>query len=410
MSADPSTPAPTSLSYEDLLACSRGEMFGPENAQLPAPPMLMIDRITQISRDGGANGKGYIEAELDISPDLWFFGCHFIGDPVMPGCLGLDAMWQLVGFFLGWSGAPGRGRALGVGEVKFTGQVTPDVKSWSTGSPEAGDHAQAGHGRRRRGVWKPTAKVIYDGVKDLRVGLFASRQELTVANGDGRRSGCGASSSPASVSSPPSAITPRGPASLREARSGVVFAPEYSKLGFRCQVHAPADDRLGVPGRPPRRPLPGARHRLRPRRHGAGHRRFRPRIRGRNVQRAHRPDRRRRRPLDQRPSSPAADTTREKGPKRIGPFAVPKAMSSGPSAVLATWFKIKGLNYSISSACATSAHCIGSAYEQIQLGKQDVMFAGGDRGARLDPVQHVRRHGRHVLQLQRPPGRAVARL
>jgi 3-hydroxyacyl-[acyl-carrier protein] dehydratase/trans-2-decenoyl-[acyl-carrier protein] isomerase len=118
----------TSLSYEDLLACSRGEMFGPENAQLPAPPMLMMDRITQISRDGGANGKGYIEAELDISPEQWFFLCHFIGDPVMPGCLGLDAMWQLVGFFLGWTGAPGKGRALGVGEVKFTGQVTPDVK------------------------------------------------------------------------------------------------------------------------------------------------------------------------------------------------------------------------------------------------------------------------------------------
>ena len=119
---------PSSFSYEDLLACGRGEMFGPGNAQLPAPPMLMFDRIVSITEGGGAHGKGYIEAELDINPELWFFACHFIGDPVMPGCLGLDAMWQLVGFFLGWKGNPGRGRALGVGEVKFTGQVTNSVK------------------------------------------------------------------------------------------------------------------------------------------------------------------------------------------------------------------------------------------------------------------------------------------
>jgi 3-hydroxyacyl-[acyl-carrier protein] dehydratase/trans-2-decenoyl-[acyl-carrier protein] isomerase len=118
---------PSSYTLEELLACGRGEMFGPGNAQLPAPPMLMFDRIMQISSTGGAHGKGYVEAELDIRDDLWFFACHFINDPVMPGCLGLDAMWQLVGFFLGWSGAPGRGRALGVGEVKFTGQVTPKV-------------------------------------------------------------------------------------------------------------------------------------------------------------------------------------------------------------------------------------------------------------------------------------------
>ena len=119
---------PSSFSYEDLLACGRGEMYGPGNAQLPAPPMLMMDRITRIDQTGGSHHKGYIEAELDISPDLWFFACHFIGDPVMPGCLGLDAMWQLVGFYLGWLGHPGRGRALGVGEVKFAGQVTPDVR------------------------------------------------------------------------------------------------------------------------------------------------------------------------------------------------------------------------------------------------------------------------------------------
>ncbi len=120
---------PSSLDYEALLACGRGDMFGPGNAQLPAPPMLMFDRIVSITEGGGAHGKGYIEAELDITPDLWFFACHFIGDPVMPGCLGLDAMWQLVGFYLGWRGNPGRGRALGVGEVKFTGQVTQAVKT-----------------------------------------------------------------------------------------------------------------------------------------------------------------------------------------------------------------------------------------------------------------------------------------
>ena len=118
----------SSFDYEDLLSCGRGEMFGPGNAQLPLPPMLMFDRITHISETGGENDKGFIKAELDVNPDLWFFACHFQGDPVMPGCLGLDAMWQLVGFFLGWMGAPGKGRALGVGEVKFTGMVEPHIK------------------------------------------------------------------------------------------------------------------------------------------------------------------------------------------------------------------------------------------------------------------------------------------
>jgi 3-hydroxyacyl-[acyl-carrier protein] dehydratase / trans-2-decenoyl-[acyl-carrier protein] isomerase len=117
-----------SYTYEELLQCGRGEMFGPGNAQLPLPPMLMLDRIRDIRSEGGAYGKGYIIAELDVKPDLWFFDCHFPGDPVMPGCLGLDAMWQLIGFFLGWMGGPGKGRALGAGEVKFTGQVLPTGK------------------------------------------------------------------------------------------------------------------------------------------------------------------------------------------------------------------------------------------------------------------------------------------
>jgi 3-hydroxyacyl-[acyl-carrier protein] dehydratase / trans-2-decenoyl-[acyl-carrier protein] isomerase len=117
-----------SFTYEELLSCGRGEMFGAGNAQLPLPPMLMFDRIVSITEEGGKYGQGQIIAELDVKADLWFFGCHFEGDPVMPGCLGLDAMWQLVGFYLGWKGGPGRGRALGAGEVKFSGQVLPTGK------------------------------------------------------------------------------------------------------------------------------------------------------------------------------------------------------------------------------------------------------------------------------------------
>ena len=117
-----------SFNYDELINCGKGDLFGPGNAKLPLPPMLMFDRITEISEDKCAFKKGLIKAELDIKDELWFFDCHFQGDPVMPGCLGLDAMWQLVGFYLGWLGNPGRGRALGVNSVKFTGEVLKNVK------------------------------------------------------------------------------------------------------------------------------------------------------------------------------------------------------------------------------------------------------------------------------------------
>lgn len=158
---------------EDLLACGQGKMFGPGNAQLPMPNMLMLDRISHISKSGGEYGKGEIIAELDITPDLWFFDCHFPGDPVMPGCLGLDAMWQLVGFYLGWRGNPGRGRALGSGEVKFTGQILPSSKLVTY------------HIHLKRVIERKLIMGIADGrvsvdgkdiyfAKDLRVGLFSN--------------------------------------------------------------------------------------------------------------------------------------------------------------------------------------------------------------------------------------------
>jgi 3-hydroxyacyl-[acyl-carrier protein] dehydratase/trans-2-decenoyl-[acyl-carrier protein] isomerase len=167
--------AQSSYSYDELIACSRGLMFGPSNAQLPAPPMLMMDRITLITAEGGLFGKGEMVAELDINPDLWFFKCHFEGDPVMPGCLGLDAMWQLVGFFLGWSGAPGKGRALGVGEVKFTGQVTPNVKKVVYKIDLKRVIMRKLVMGIGEGVLEADGKVIYE-TKDLKVGLFTPEQ------------------------------------------------------------------------------------------------------------------------------------------------------------------------------------------------------------------------------------------
>ncbi len=161
----------SNFSYEELLACGRGELFGAGNAQLPLPPMLMFDRITAIAEEGGAHGKGLVRAELDVRPDLWVFGCHFKGDPVMPGCLGLDALWQMVGFFLGWLGSPGRGRALGVGEVKFVDQVLPTVKQVVYGV----DLKRVFRSKLVLGIadgWvEADGKRIYE-AKDLRVGLF----------------------------------------------------------------------------------------------------------------------------------------------------------------------------------------------------------------------------------------------
>ena len=114
-----------SFSYEELLSCAQGELFGKGNAQLPMPPMLMLDKITSVTADGGSHNRGQITAELAVDANAWFFQCHFIGDPVMPGCLGLDGLWQMLGFYLGWLGAPGKGRALGVGEIKFSEQILP---------------------------------------------------------------------------------------------------------------------------------------------------------------------------------------------------------------------------------------------------------------------------------------------
>ena len=161
----------SSIDYDGLISCAKGEMFGDGNPQLPMPPMLMMNRISEISADGGPTGKGHVIAEYDIDPDLWFFKCHFVNDPVMPGCLGLDALWQLTGFNLGWRGMQGRGRALGVGEVKFTGMVTPKTKlvTYEINFTRIID-------RRLKlaladGLMYADGEEIYS-AKDLKVGLF----------------------------------------------------------------------------------------------------------------------------------------------------------------------------------------------------------------------------------------------
>src|SRR6201984_2815612 len=167
------------FAYEDFLACGRGEMFA-EGPQLPLPPMLMFDRISEIAEAGGQYSKGLVRAVLDVRPDLWFFPCHFKGDPVMPGCLGLDALWQLLGFFLGWSGSSGKGRALGLGEVKFSGQVLPTVKKIVYGI----DIKRVMRSKLVLGIADgfvaADGSVIYKAL-DLKVGLF--RQGAAMAPG-----------------------------------------------------------------------------------------------------------------------------------------------------------------------------------------------------------------------------------
>lgn len=169
----------SSYSYQDLLTCARGELFGPGNAQLPLPPMLMFERISLVSETGGAHGKGQIVADLPVAgnPALdWFFSCHFKGDPVMPGCLGLDALWQLTGFFLGWLGAPGKGRALGVGEVKFTGMVTPATKTVQYVVDLKRIILRKLKLAIADGVMKADGQIIY-AATDLRVGLFEAGEQ-----------------------------------------------------------------------------------------------------------------------------------------------------------------------------------------------------------------------------------------
>ncbi len=161
----------SSYNYEEILSCGRGELFGPGNAQLPLPPMLMLNRITSITEDGGKFDKGQIVAEFDITPDLWFFDCHFQGDPVMPGCLGLDALWQMTGFYLGWLGEPGKGRALSTGEVKFTGMITPKTKLLEFSV----DFQRVMRGRLVLGTAEGNVKADGETVftaQKLRVGLF----------------------------------------------------------------------------------------------------------------------------------------------------------------------------------------------------------------------------------------------
>jgi len=172
----------SSFDLQGLLACARGELFGEGNAKLPLPPMLMFDRITRILEAGGAHGKGSVEAELDVNPNLWFFKCHFANDPVMPGCLGLDAMWQMVGFFLGWMGGLGKGRALGVGEVKFTGMVLPNAKLVSYTIELKRVIMRKLVLGIADGIMKVDGKTIYE-AKDLKVGLF-SDAAAALAGGD----------------------------------------------------------------------------------------------------------------------------------------------------------------------------------------------------------------------------------
>ena len=334
--------------------------------------MLMFDRITEISRDGGAAGLGKVVAEFDIQPDLWFFPCHFKGDPVMPGCLGLDALWQMTGFFLGWLGEPGRGRALGVGEVKLSGMVTPLVKKVTYEVEITRLILRKLKMAVSNGIMKADGETRLSGHRHEggAVPAHALRKEAimrrVVVTGLGIVSSIGNNVQEVLNS-------------LYEAKSGIVKADDYEKLGFRCQVHgAPRFDLDSVDRRVRRFMGDGA---------AWNYAAMQQAIVDSGLEESDvKNDRTGIIMGSGGPSTrtivQAADVTREKGPKRVGPFAVPAAMSSTNSATLATPFGIRGVNYSISSACATSAHCIGNAAELIQWGKQDVMFAGG--GEELD--------------------------
>ena len=401
--------------------------------------MLMFDRISEISETGGPNGKGFMRAELELKPDLWFFPCHFKGDPVMPGCLGLDALWQMLGFFLGWLGSSGKGRALGMGEVKFSGQVLPTMKKMVYGI----DIKRVMRSKLVLGIgdgWlEADGTVIYRAL-DLKVGLFkddrCNAADLRVRRAAPcaiaiSRAKCGPIEQRGRGMRGPSRIaheaamrrvvvtgmgivssignnTQEVLAGLREAKSGISRADKYAELGFRCQVHgAPSLDPEEAVDRRAMRFLGG----------GAAwnHVAMEQAIRDAGVE-----------PNDisnertgiimgsggpsTRAIVEAADTARTKGPKRVGPFAVPKAMSSTASATLATWFKIKGVNYSISSACATSNHCIGNAHGDDPVGQAGHDLRRRLRGARLDAVGAVRRHGRDVVGLQPDAGQGLARL
>ena len=171
----------SSFDFQNLIACAHGELFGPGNAKLPLPPMLMFDRITRINADGGSHNRGEVHAELDVNPDLWFFACHFQGDPVMPGCLGLDAMWQMLGFFLGWLGGIGKGRALGVGEVKLTSMILPTAKKLTY-------YVDLKRVIMRKlvmgvadGIVKVDGRIAFE-VKDLKVGLFTDAAAALTQN------------------------------------------------------------------------------------------------------------------------------------------------------------------------------------------------------------------------------------
>ena len=301
--------------YEDLLACGRGELFGPGNAQLPLPPMLMFDRISEISETGGEYGKGLIRAELDVNPDLWFFGCHFKDDPVMPGCLGLDALWQMVGFYLGWTGGEGRGRALGLGELKLAGQVLPNVRKvvynidikrvmrsklvlgdcrrvafhgrrdylsreGSEGrAVQAGRRTAAGNvsqwlGRRDGGLsWlKQLAVTQKRYAKTKRQGEAIMRR--VVITGMGIVSSIGNN-------------TQEVLASLHEAKSGITRAEKYAELGFRSQVQGAPTLNPVRHHRPARDAFPRRGRGVESRRDGAGDPGFRPRA-FRCFQRPHR--------------------------------------------------------------------------------------------------------------------------